>query len=128
MGDVADMMTDGTLCVQCGVFIGDCDGYPRRCPDCSGEDKQARVEFAADQFEEVRAKASEHGLKLKRCTNTHYQLTDGNWLLNLYPGNCRIYHDRNRGSIGPFLNFVGIKWTLAEVVNRAIAKIEATRI
>lgn len=36
MGDVADMMLDGTLCEGCGVVLdGDGDGVPRYCRDCS---------------------------------------------------------------------------------------------
>jgi hypothetical protein len=31
MGEIADMMLDGTLCVQCGVFIGNPVGYPVNC-------------------------------------------------------------------------------------------------
>lgn len=31
MGEVADMILDGTLCDQCGVFIGEAVGYPRSC-------------------------------------------------------------------------------------------------
>lgn len=34
MGEIADMMLDGTLCEGCGVYIGDGDGFPVRCPDC----------------------------------------------------------------------------------------------
>lgn len=34
MGDVADMMLDGTLCEGCGVYLGDSVGYPRRCKHC----------------------------------------------------------------------------------------------
>lgn len=36
MGDVADMMLDGTLCEGCGVALNDDAplGYPRRCADC----------------------------------------------------------------------------------------------
>ena len=36
MGEVADMMLDGTLCECCGVWMGDGEapGYPRRCRDC----------------------------------------------------------------------------------------------
>ena len=31
MGDIADMMLEGTLCEQCGSFIGGGDDYPRNC-------------------------------------------------------------------------------------------------
>ena len=37
MGQVADMMLDGTLCEQCGCFIGEPVGYPRLCEDCDTE-------------------------------------------------------------------------------------------
>lgn len=35
MGDVAEMMIDGTLCCQCGRYIGKSEnGYPTKCNDC----------------------------------------------------------------------------------------------
>lgn len=37
MGEVAEMMLDGTLCEQCGTFIGPPVGYPRLCEDCDTE-------------------------------------------------------------------------------------------
>ena len=38
MGDIADMMLDGTLCEGCGVYLeGEGDGFPRYCPDCEQE-------------------------------------------------------------------------------------------
>lgn len=41
MGDVADMMLDGTLCEGCGVFLNDYPpGYPCYCDDCTGPYKQ----------------------------------------------------------------------------------------
>ena len=33
-GDVADAMLDGTLCENCGEFIGSMAGYPRKCAGC----------------------------------------------------------------------------------------------
>lgn len=37
MGEIADMMLDGTLCEGCGEFIeGDASGFPRYCsPQCA---------------------------------------------------------------------------------------------
>lgn len=35
MGDVADMIIDGTLCQHCGQFIGEPLGYPKSCSGCS---------------------------------------------------------------------------------------------
>jgi len=36
MGDIAEMMLEGTLCVQCGEFIenGAPLGFPRYCTGC----------------------------------------------------------------------------------------------
>lgn len=34
MGEIADMMLDGTLCEGCGVYLGSDMGFPMRCPDC----------------------------------------------------------------------------------------------
>lgn len=34
MGEIADMMLDGTLCQCCGVFIGSNNGYPTYCDSC----------------------------------------------------------------------------------------------
>lgn len=38
MGEIADMMLDGTLCQYCGEFMGgDGDGFPVVCPGCQQE-------------------------------------------------------------------------------------------
>lgn len=37
MGEVTDMILDGTLCDECGGMVGDepeAVGFPRRCEDC----------------------------------------------------------------------------------------------
>lgn len=44
MGEIAEMMLDGTLCEQCGSVLEDIvagaesPGYPRLCWDCTRED------------------------------------------------------------------------------------------
>lgn len=43
MGDVSGMMLDGTLCEQCGVYVGDPLGFPRKCRDCNTAGKMARL-------------------------------------------------------------------------------------
>lgn len=35
MGEIAEMMLDGTLCSVCGEFLGHSDGYPVTCFTCS---------------------------------------------------------------------------------------------
>ncbi len=37
MGEVVEMMLDGTLCGGCGVFLDSACGYPRICEDCASE-------------------------------------------------------------------------------------------
>lgn len=38
MGDIADMMLDGTLCCTCGKFIDKGDyGCPQMCSGCASE-------------------------------------------------------------------------------------------
>lgn len=35
MGDIAEMMLDGTLCAECGQFLGgEGEGFPRYCTCC----------------------------------------------------------------------------------------------
>jgi len=47
MGEITEMMLDGTLCSDCGVFVGDVNedgktftscGYSKQCEDCKEED------------------------------------------------------------------------------------------
>lgn len=36
MGEIADMMLDGTLCSCCGVYLeGEPEGFPQDCEDCA---------------------------------------------------------------------------------------------
>lgn len=51
-------------------------------------------------------------------TDVHYQLSTGTWLLNIHPGNKRLYWDR-QWKRGPFLAVEG-EWTLVDVVKAAI--------
>lgn len=34
MGEIAEMMLDGTLCEQCGTYMGEGDGFLRVCSYC----------------------------------------------------------------------------------------------
>jgi predicted RNA-binding Zn-ribbon protein involved in translation (DUF1610 family) len=43
VGEIAEMMLDGTLCEGCGVALGgSAAGYPRRCPSCAGDERAER--------------------------------------------------------------------------------------
>ena len=44
MGEIAEMMLDGTMCGQCGEWLhggGDGPGYPGLCYSCRREDERA---------------------------------------------------------------------------------------
>ena len=41
MGEIAEMMLDGTLCEGCGVFMGDECGFARLCAGCAKDAKAA---------------------------------------------------------------------------------------
>ena len=38
MGEVAEMMLDGTMCCNCGEFLGGDEGYPVACECCQDEE------------------------------------------------------------------------------------------
>lgn len=45
MGEIAEMMLDGTLCQVCGSIIdGDTPGYPRYCEDCAKDEVVSNIE------------------------------------------------------------------------------------
>ena len=41
MGEIADMMLDGTLCECCGCYIGSDAGFPQYCSDECAADRGA---------------------------------------------------------------------------------------
>jgi hypothetical protein len=41
MGDVADMILEGVLCQECGVYMEGGDGIPRTCAGCLREAKDS---------------------------------------------------------------------------------------
>lgn len=45
MGEIADMMLDGTLCASCGDYLGDDTGFASYCIGC--EPKSRRPLFSA---------------------------------------------------------------------------------
>lgn len=87
--------------------------------DQSQDARQRRRDAAVRDFPPVRQHAREAGFQLIRQTDAHYQLwaPGRKWLVNLYPGNCRLYHDKKKR--GPYLR-VSEEWSLMEVVEAAI--------
>lgn len=52
MGEIADMILDGTLCEGCGVFIEEDNmcHVPRSCRDCMDTDRIAEISRGASQL------------------------------------------------------------------------------
>jgi hypothetical protein len=38
MGDIADMILDGTLCELCGIYLGKPCDHPKKCKECKKEE------------------------------------------------------------------------------------------
>jgi hypothetical protein len=88
------------------------------------EQKKDGVELrnaSQNQFGAARQLAAQAGLTLIRRSEVHYQLflSKNSWLLNIYPGNQRLYCDRNRPK-APFLD-VKTNWNITDVVKAVIA-------
>ena len=47
MGEISEMMLDGTLCSGCGDFIGVCEGVPARCAACRDRPKRGLPQHLA---------------------------------------------------------------------------------
>jgi hypothetical protein len=90
-------------------------------------DGEKRRESANDIFREAQQLAAQAGLTLMQHTDAHYSLSNApnGWLVNVYPGNRRLYHDRKRPK-APFLRLER-NWSLVEVVNAAIAAMKDTQ-
>lgn len=74
-----------------------------------------------NEFDAASQLANQSGMILVRRSEVHYQLRgQAGWLLNIYPGNRRLYHDRNKPT-PPYLK-VDPDWSLMDVVKAAIAQ------
>jgi len=79
--------------------------------------------LAGGGFGEAKKLAKSVGLVLVKHSPVHYALRQkgkGGWILNIYPGNRRLYHDRKRPK-PPYLDLPE-KWTLRDVVAAAASQ------
>nr|DAX39360.1 MAG TPA: DNA directed RNA polymerase, 7 kDa subunit [Caudoviricetes sp.] len=54
MGEIAEMTLDGTLCQECGAYIGEPCGYPRSCEDCeAGLDFPWAMKLVKEGIEQI---------------------------------------------------------------------------
>lgn len=86
--------------------------------------KIERIEQSERAFEEAWRLAMNHRYSLKKCTQVHYQLrSPKGWLLNIYPGNQRLYHARDAAIKPPILWKVlePMKtWTVFDIVQKCV--------
>ena len=62
MGEIAEMMLDGTLCEGCGEYLGSDAGYPQYCsPECGA----GRGGFEGELIHKPRAQP--HGRRKHKC-------------------------------------------------------------
>lgn len=90
------------------------------------QDGGARRESNALLYGQAQQKASQAGMILEQHTDVHYSLQSQTygWRLNIYPGNRRLYHDRQHKK-PPFLK-VPPDWNLLDVIDAAIAASNTT--
>lgn len=81
-----------------------------------------RLLRAANDFHDASRLARKHGFLLVCHNDVHYQIRpdNGSWLLNIYPGNRRLYTDTNYPNKAPFLADKLARmpggWTLKNIV------------
>ena len=87
--------------------------------DCSGSG--ARNDATHD-FQLAQRLASSAGLRLSKRNETLYHLEplDKSWLQNIFPGNHRLYYDRNRPQKTPYIKVENGCWALIDIVTETI--------
>ena len=65
MGEIAEMMLDGTLCECCGEYIGSDAGYPQYCSEGCAADRG--LEFDNSQLTEADAKVRAQKINCPKC-------------------------------------------------------------
>jgi hypothetical protein len=82
---------------------------------------QSRLGRANDDFPAARDLAVSRGWKLRRCSETQYNLVGPNGeLYQLYPSKCRVYTPPSKKYLGRFLDLPP-NWTLTQAVEAATA-------
>lgn len=68
MGEIADDLLSGDFCQECGVFIGDGDGFPRTCDGCKGTKKYVPI----IDVDKLVATLQDYGYSIKETKNINY--------------------------------------------------------
>ena len=74
MGEIAEMMLDGTLCEGCGIYMGDSYGYPRRCDDCAIDETPANR-----PHEPIGKKLLKRLIRVRDMTDNSGGMYSGDW-------------------------------------------------
>lgn len=84
------------------------------------KDKEESRQESAKLYEKAAYLAVKAGWRLRKHSDIHYSLWESaeGWLLNIYPGNSRLYYDYRKKK-GPFLK-LNIDWNLLDVIESAI--------
>lgn len=88
---------------------------------------ESRRQNALGSYQAAMSLAGQVGWIFNRHSEVHYSLRkpQGNsWILNIYPGNRRLYYDQNKPK-GPYLK-MNDNWTLVDVVQAAIRQSNTT--
>ena len=76
MGEISEMMLDGTLCEGCGEYIGSDNGYPTYCsPECAGDRGAGDAQIHQD-LAEGETKADKRKLKRHRKRKNYNTMVD----------------------------------------------------
>lgn len=119
MGEIADMMLDGTLCEGCGVFIGTGAGYPVRCEDCGGDgcegfadQKQRSQDKRASNRENSARLLHQAGVRFDMKNDGAHLIVRSNPIVDFWPGTGKyIQRGTNKQGRGVFnlLKLIGVE-------------------
>lgn len=88
------------------------------------EEGRERRSLNVNDFSNAKELAEKANLKLIQKSDVHYQLKfNDEWIVNIYPGNQRLYSDRNKNK-PPYIE-IEENWTLTDVVQKFINKMQS---
>lgn len=84
MEEVAESMINGELCEQCGSYIGEATGYPRKCEDCVGVMSYKEIE-QAKRLAYCKKELITHGIEIIAETETCLEFMWKGERVKIYP-------------------------------------------
>ncbi|MDN8081206.1 hypothetical protein QZN30_17725 [Burkholderia multivorans] len=110
MGEIAEAMIDGSACEECGEYIGEAVGFPRRCTECSEDDggmvetfrilKKQNQEKRAHNRLVSREELTKRGYAFEvKNGDAHLIVNTASGIVDLWPGTGK-YRIRSSGKFG----------------------------